>query len=104
MRLSGRKASRFTRSWAPPQRIVLFSLLGLNAAAFIIQVVLTSWNRGFILEYLGLSDRGISDAYALHFFTAPLLYNNFWLFFAIMLVLYFVVLYVALFLGNRQFS
>src|SRR5207237_270473 len=59
MRLSGRKASRFTRSWAPPQHIVLFSLLGLNAAAFIIQLVLTSWNREFVLEYLGLSDRGI---------------------------------------------
>jgi len=103
MRLSGRKASRFTRSWAPPQRIVLFSLLGLNAAAFIIQVVLTSWNRGFILEYLGLSDRGISDAYAWQFFTAPLLYNNVWHFIANMLVLYFVGRDVEVIIGQRQF-
>src|SRR5207247_11273601 len=90
MRLSGRKASRFTRSWAPPQRIVLYSLLGLNAATFITQLVLTSWNRGFVLEYLGLSDRGISEAYAWQFFTAPLLYNNGWHFLARMLVLSFI--------------
>jgi membrane associated rhomboid family serine protease len=103
MRLSGRKASRFTRSWAPSQRIVLFSLLGLNAAAFIIQLVLTSWNREFVLEYLGLSDRGISDAYAWQFFTAPLLYNNVWHFLANMLVLYFIGRDVETIIGQRQF-
>jgi membrane associated rhomboid family serine protease len=103
MRLSGRKASRFTRSWAPPQRIVLFSLLGLSAAAFIIQVLLTSWNRGFVLEYLGLSDRGISDAYAWQFFTAPLLYNNVWHFIASMLILYFIGRDVEAIIGQRQF-
>src|SRR5256714_616649 len=103
MRLSGRKASRFTRSWAPPQRIVFFCLLGLNAAAFIVQVVLTSWNRGFVLEYLGLSDRGISDAYAWQFFTAPLLYNNVWHFIASMLVLYFIGRHVEAIIGQRQF-
>jgi membrane associated rhomboid family serine protease len=103
MRLSGRKASRFTRSWAPPQRIVLLSLLGLNAAAFIIQLVFTSWNRGFVLEYLGLSDRGISQAYAWQFFTAPLLYNNIWHFAANMLVLYFIGRDVEAIIGQRQF-
>src|SRR5215469_12341429 len=90
MRLSGRKASRPTGSWAPPQRIVLFSLLGLNALAFIIQLCLASWNQQFVLEYLGLSDRGINDAYAWQFFTAPLLHNNIWHFAANMLVLYFI--------------
>jgi len=103
MRLSGRKTSRFARSWAPPQRIVLFLLLGLNAAAFIIQVVLTSWNREFVLEYLGLSDRGISDAYAWQFFTAPLLYNNVWHFIANVLVLYFIGRDVETIIGQRQF-
>ena len=103
MRLSGRKASRFTRSWAPPQRIVLYSLLGLNAVAFIIQLVLTSWNRGFVLEYLGLSDGGISQAYAWQFFTAPLLYNNVWHFLANMLVLYFIGRDVEAIIGQRQF-
>jgi membrane associated rhomboid family serine protease len=103
MRLSGRKASRFTRSWAPPQRFVLLSLVGLNAAAFIFQLVLTSWNREFVLEYLGLSDRGISQAYAWQFFTAPLLYNNIWHFAANMLVLYFIGRDVETIIGQRQF-
>src|SRR5205823_7281434 len=103
MRLSGRKTSRFTRSWAPPQRIVLYSLLGLNAAAFITQIVLTSRNRGVVLEYLGLSDRGISDAYACQFFTAPLLYNNVWHFLANMLVLYFIGRAVEAIIVHRQF-
>ncbi len=103
MRLSGRKASRFTRAWAPPQRIVLFSLLGLNAAGFIVQLVLTSWNQPFVLEYLGLSDRGINDAYAWQFFTAPLLHNNIWHFAADMLVLYFIGRDVEAIIGQRQF-
>ena len=103
MRLSGRKASRFTRSWAPPQRIVLLSLIGLNAAAFIVQLVLTSWNQPYVLEYLGLSDRGINDAYAWQFFTAPLLHNNIWHFAANMLVLYFIGRDVETIIGQRQF-
>ena len=103
MRLSGRKASRFTRSWAPPQRIVLLSLIGLNAAAFIVQLVLTSWNQPLVLEYLGLSDRGINDAYAWQFFTAPLLHNNIWHFAADVLVLYFIGRDVEAIIGQRQF-
>ena len=103
MRLSGRKASRSTRSWAPPQHIVLFSLLGLNAAAFITQLFLTSWNQQFVLEYLGLSDRGINNAYAWQFFTAPLLHNNIWHFAADMLVLYFIGRDVEAIIGQRQF-
>src|SRR5881394_134014 len=103
MRLSGRKASRFTRSWAPSQRIVLFTLVGLNVAAFIVQLVLTSWNREFVLEYLGLSDRGISQAYAWQFFTAPLLYNNVWHFAGNILVLYFIGRDVETIIGQRQF-
>jgi rhomboid family protein len=103
MRLSGRKASRFSRSWAPPQCIVLLSLIGLNAAAFIVQLVLTSWNQPLVLEYLGLSDRGINDAYAWQFFTAPLLHNNIWHFAADMLVLYFIGRDVEAIIGQRQF-
>ena len=103
MRLSGRKASRFTRSWAPPQRIVLLSLIGLNAAVFIVQLVLASWNQPFVLEYLGLSDHGINDAYAWQFFTAPFLHNNVWHFAANMLVLYFIGRDVEAIIGQRQF-
>ncbi len=91
------------RLWAPPQRIVLFSLLGLNAAAFIAQLVLTSGSQPFVLEYLALSDRGINDAYAWQFFTAPVLHNNIWHFAADMLVLYFIGRDVEAIIGQRQF-
>jgi membrane associated rhomboid family serine protease len=103
MRLSGRKASRSTRSWVPPQRTVLFSLLGLNAVAFIVQLCLSSWSRKFVLDYLALSDRGINDAFAWQFFTAPLLHHNVWHFAADMLVLYFVGRDVEAIIGQRQF-
>ena len=103
MRLSGRKASRSTRSWVTPQRIVLFSLLGLNAVAFIVQLVITSWSQPFVLQYLALSERGINDAYAWQFFTAPLLHNNVWHFAADMLVLYFIGRDVEAIIGQRQF-
>jgi membrane associated rhomboid family serine protease len=103
MRLSGRKISRFTRSWSPAQRVVLLTLLGVNIAAFVAQLTLTAWNPAFIPEYLALSDRGVSQAYAWQFFTALLLNNSVWQFAANMLVLYFVGRDVEAILGQRQF-
>src|SRR5438046_403437 len=55
------------------------------------------------LQYHYRSDRGISDAYAWQFFTAPLLYNNVWHFIASMLVLYFIGRDVEAIIGQRQF-
>jgi membrane associated rhomboid family serine protease len=103
MRLSGRKASRFTRSWSPTQRVVLLTLLGVNVVGYIAQLSLSAWNPGLILEYLALSDRGVSQAYAWQFFTALLLHNSVWHFAANMLVLYFVGRDVEAILGQRQF-
>jgi membrane associated rhomboid family serine protease len=103
MRLSGRKASRFTRSWSPAQRVVLLTLLSVNVAAFVTQLILSAWDRGFVLDYLALSHRGISQAYAWQFFTAPFLHHNVWHFGADMLVLYFVGRDVETILGQRQF-
>src|SRR5438045_3106751 len=103
MRLSGRKASRFTRAWSPPQQFVLLSLVALNVAAFAGQVALSNWDRAFLLEYLGLSDRGVSQAYAWQFFTALLLHNNVWHFAANVLVLYFAGRDLEGIIGQRQF-
>ena len=103
MRLSGRKASRFTPSWSSRQRIVLFSLLGVNVAGFVAQLSLTAWNPAFVPEYLALSDRGVSQAYAWQFLTALLLHHSVWHFAADMLVLYFVGRDVEAILGQRQF-
>jgi membrane associated rhomboid family serine protease len=102
MRLSGRKASRFTRAWPSAQRVVLLGLLGLNVLAFIAQLILTAWDRAFILEYLALSDRGISSAYAWQFFTAALLHSSIWQFAANILVLYFVGRDVEAIIGERR--
>ncbi|MBV9008600.1 MAG: rhomboid family intramembrane serine protease [Verrucomicrobia bacterium] len=103
MRLSGRKTSRFTRSWSPAQRVVLLGLLGLNVAGFLAQLVLSAWDASFAHEYLGLSHRGVSQAYAWQFFTALLLHNNVWHFAADMLVLYFIGRDVEVILGRREF-
>ncbi len=103
MRLSGRKASRFTRSWPPAQRVVLLTLLSANVAAFVAQLILSAWDREFVLDYFALSDRGISQAYAWQFFTALLLHSSVWHFAGTILVLYFVGRDVEAILGERQF-
>jgi membrane associated rhomboid family serine protease len=103
MRLSGRKTSRFTRSWPPAQRIVLLTLLGVNIAGFIVQLSLTAWDARFVPEYLALSDRGVSQAYAWQFFAALFLHSSVWQFAANMLVLYFVGRDVEAILGQKQF-
>src|SRR2546423_1783394 len=103
MRLSGRKVSRFTRSWSPTQRLVLFALLAVSAAGFLSQLALPAWNLDFVLQYLALSDRGVFQAYGWQFFTALLLHNSIWQFAASMLVLYFVGRDVEAILGQRQF-
>ncbi len=103
MRLSGRKASRLTRAWSPAQRVVLLTLLSVNVAAYVAQLILTSHDRGFVPEYLALSDRGVSQAYAWQFFSALLLHHSIWHFAGNMLVLYFVGRDVEAILGQRQF-
>jgi membrane associated rhomboid family serine protease len=103
MRLSGRKASRFTRSWPPAQRVGLLALLGVNTAAFAVQLSLSAWDPTFVHEYLGLSDHGVSQAYGWQFFTALFMHNSVWQFALNMLVLYLVGRDVEAILGQRQF-
>ena len=88
MRLSGRKASLFTRPWSPSQQVVLLALVGAHVAAFIAQLVVSAWDPDFVTEYLALSDRGVSQAYAWQFLTAPFLHSNAWHFVGNMVVLY----------------
>jgi len=103
MRLSGRKASLFTRPWSPSQRVVLFTLIGLHVAGFVAQLIVTAWDPGFVAEYLGLSDYGVSQAYGWQFFTAPLLHSNVWHFVGNMVVLYLLGRDVEAIIGQRQF-
>ena len=103
MRLSGRKPSSFTRSWTQRQRVVLLALIGANVAAFVAQLVLDSWQPGFVHDYLGLSESGIQDAYAWQFFTALFLHVGPWHLLGNMLALYLLGRDVECILGQRHF-
>src|ERR1700726_820336 len=103
MRLSGRRPVLFTRPWTQRQRVVLLGLIGVNATAFVVQLVLENCEPGFIREFLGLSDRGIHDAYSWQFVTAMFLHNGPLLFLANMLVLYFIARDLESILGQRHF-
>jgi membrane associated rhomboid family serine protease len=103
MGISGRKTSSFIPAWPTAQRVVLLTLVGVNVLAFVTQLILTSWDRPFVLDYLALSDRGIASAYAWQFFTAPLLHNSIWQLAANLLVLYFVGRDVDAIIGEQRF-
>src|SRR5438067_2806535 len=103
MRLSGRKASLFTRPWSPSQQVVLLALVGAHVAAFIAQLVISAWDPNLVTEYLALSDRGISQAYAWQFFTAPFLHSNIWHFLGNIVVLYLLGRDIEAIIGSRQF-
>ena len=102
MRLSGRKVSRLSRTWSPPQRVVLISLIAAQTLAFLVQLIIGAWDSSFVSEFLALSDRGISQAYAWQFFTAPFLHWDLWHFLINMIVLYTVGRDVELIIGQRQ--
>lgn len=103
MHLSGRKTSRFTRTWSAPQRVALLSLISANVVVFVAQIVLDSWDPAFTARYLGLSQHGVSDAFGWQFFSALFLHNNFWHFAINIFVLYLVGRDVEAIIGQRQF-
>src|ERR1700722_12292434 len=103
MRLSGRRPVLFTRPWTRHQRVVLLGLICANAVAFVIQLFLENAESGFTREFLGLSNRGIQDAYSWQFVTSMFLHNGGWQFSGNMLALYFLGRDVESILGQRHF-
>ena len=103
MRLSGRKTSSFIRPWTQRQRVVLVTLIGLNVAAFIAQLVMDGYQRGFVRNFLGLSEAGLQSAYAWQFVTAAFLHNGPWHLVGNMVVLYLLGRDVESIVGQRQF-
>src|SRR3954451_23417045 len=103
MRLSGRKASSYAPSWKSRQRVVLLSLIGVNFAIFVVQLVLQAYRPTLIPQYLGLSYRGIDDAYAWQFLTAVVLHAGVFQFAGNMIVLYFIGRDIDAILGARHF-
>jgi len=103
MRLSGRKQLSFTRHWTQQSRVVLLTLLGLNIAIFVAQLFLEASRPGFIRDYLGISDRGVRDAYTWQFVIAPLLHNGPWHLLGNMLILFVLGRDLETILGQRHF-
>jgi membrane associated rhomboid family serine protease len=103
MRLSGRKTSSSAARWRPRQRVVFLSLLGLNCAVFFGQQLLQLQSPEIIPEYLGLSYRGIDEAYAWQFLTALFLQVGIFQFAASMLIFFFLGRDLESILGQRHF-
>ena len=103
MRLSGRKSSSLSRRWTQQQRFVLLALIGINCGAFVAQLIATAADPNFVAKFLGLSYRGIDDAYAWQFFTAMFLHDGAWHFVGNMLLLYLIGRDVESILGQRHF-
>lgn len=103
MHLSGRKYSSDTQPWTQRQRIVLLALISANLAVFIAQILLETDQPNFVRDYLGISDRGVRDAYAWQFITAAFLHTGPWHLLGNMLVLYFFGRDLESILGQRHF-
>jgi membrane associated rhomboid family serine protease len=103
MRLSGRKSSFSTRHWTRPKQIVLLSLIALNAAVFVTQLLLESFYPEFVRDYLGISNAGVHQAYAWQFVSAMFLHSGPWHLVANMLVLYLLGRDLESILGQRHF-
>lgn len=103
MRLSGRKSSSLVRPWTQRQRVVLLTLIGLNVATYVAQLLLEGYEPGFVRTYLGLSEAGLQDAYAWQFFSAIFLHDGPWHLLGDTIVLYLLGRDVESILGQRQF-
>jgi len=103
MRLSGRKYSSETQHWTQRQRVVLLTLISANVAVFVAQLILESFEPGFVRAYLGISDAGVRDAYAWQFITAMFLHDGPWHLLGNMLVLYLLGRDLETILGSRHF-
>src|SRR5689334_21144983 len=88
MRLSGRKHSSYRQVWTPRQRVALLALLGLNLAVITARFLLETYQPDFVHDFLGLSDRGVRDAFASQFLTAMFLHSGPWHLLGNLLILY----------------
>ena len=103
MPISGRKRSAYSRSWGQRERVVLLALIGLNVAIFAAQFFLETSHSGFVRDFLGISDRGVRDAYAWQFVTAMFLCNGPWHFLINTALLFVLGRDVEAILGQRHF-
>ena len=79
------------------------SLIGVNFAVFVAQQILQAYQPAAAIEYLGLSYRGIDQAYAWQFFSAMFLHAGVFSFAGSMVVLYFIGRDVESIFGQKHF-
>jgi rhomboid family protein len=103
MRLSGGKPALFARPWSERQRVVLLTLVGVNVAFFGAQLVLDTFQAGFVRDYLALSREAVLTAYSWEFITAMFLHTGPWHLLGSVLVLYFLGRDIEAILGPRHF-
>jgi membrane associated rhomboid family serine protease len=103
MRLLGGKLRSFTGRWTHQPRVVLLTLISLNLAGFVIQLLLEAYQPGFVRDYLGVSDHGVREAYTWQFITSMFLHNGPWHVAGNLLVLYFLGRDLEIILGHRHF-
>src|ERR1700704_6372261 len=102
MRLIGEKLRSFTGRWTHQPRVVLLTLISLNLAVFVTQILLEAYQPGFVREYLGISDHGVRDAYTWQFVTSMFLHQGPWHFLGNLLILYFFARDLEIILGHRH--
>lgn len=103
MRLSGRKRSFYAHRSRERQQVVLPLLIGLSGGVFLGQLILDLYQPGFVHDYFGISNRGVSDAYAWQFLTAMFLHSGPWHFAGNILLLYLLGRDLESILGSRHF-
>ena len=103
VRLSKGKPWLFARPWQESRRVVLVTLIGINVAAFVVQLVLDAVAPGLVRDYLALSKNGLGDAYSWQFVTSILVFGGPLHFLGNTLALYFLGRDIESILGQRHF-
>lgn len=104
MRLSGRRRSLslYARRLRERHSVVVPVLVALNFAVFVAQLAIEYHQPGFVRDYLGISNRGVSDAYAWQFVTAMFLHAGVWHLLGNVLLLYLLGRDLESILGRRH--
>jgi membrane associated rhomboid family serine protease len=103
MRLSGRRRSSYAQPLTERRRLALLTLISVNIAVFVLQLFLEVYQPGCVREYLGLSQRGIDQAYSWQFFTAIFLHDGPWHLLGNVLIFYLLGRDLEVIIGQRHF-
>lgn len=101
--MSGRRRSSYAQPLTERRRLALLTLISVNIAVFVLQLFLEVYQPGYVREYLGLSQRGIDQAYSWQFFTAIFLHDGPWHLLGNVLIFYLLGRDLEVIIGQRHF-